>query len=629
MKRNGKANNLLDPDEILADSFSTGGSADILERKLERPLGRTSSYFFLALIGLGFFYLSARAFSLEALRGDGFYDKSQENRFLVRRVFAPRGIFYDHLGKPLVENIPSFGLVFKKQEFLEKEGNLAALLKRLEKMLQKDDFFFRELGFPADYDSSRLPSRILLLSEIPFETLAEIAYEKEALPGVEIFENYRRRYSDPYAYSHVLGFIGKPSPEELSADSSLLPEEFIGKSGLEAYYDDKLRGKPGKKIAEIDSSGRESRIKFTEDPEEGGNLNLAIDGALQTLAYRMLETYTEGQKAGSAVVLDIHTGAVRALVSFPGFDSNKFGYSLTPQEFMRLRESALSPFFSRAISGEFPAGSTLKPIIGAAALEEGVIEPEKRIYDPGYIEIPNPYRPGESSRFLDWRAHGWVDFYSAIAQSANVYFYIVGGGYKGEKGLGIERIKKYASLFGLGSKLGIDIAGEKAGVVPDPQWKQLNEPNDPFWRVGDTYNVSIGQGGVKVTPLQVTAATAAIANGGRLMRPYLAQTEPQVIGGGMVSGEVLAKVREGMRRTVTDGTARLLNTVSVAVAAKTGTAQTAPGKMPHAWVTAFAPYDNPEIAITVMVEHAGEGATVAVPITREILQWYFSRSPAD
>lgn len=625
MKRNGKADNLLDPDEILADSLSLGGSQDILERKLERPLGRISSYLFLALIGMGLIYLASRAFALEVFGGDDFYQKSQENRFLVRRVFAPRGIFRDRSGRALVENIPSFGLIFEKEKFMEGAGNLSSLLERLGGILKKENSFFFGLGFPENYDPRRLPSRILLLPDIPLEVMVEIVYGSEFLPGIEIFENYRRQYLNPYADSHVLGFIGKPSLQDIEANPLLLTEELIGKSGLEAYYDGILRGKAGKKIVEIDSLGRESRIKLAEDPEEGRDITLALDGELQALAYQMLENYTEGKKAGSVVVMDVRTGAVRTLVSFPGFDSNKFGYSLTSEEFSLLKDDLLSPFFNRAISGEFPAGSTIKPIIGAAALEEGIINPKKQIYDAGFIEIPNPYRPGEVSRFLDWRAHGWVDFYDAIAQSANVYFYIVGGGYKGDKGLGIERIKKYASLFGLGSKLGIDIAGEKAGVMPDQMWKRDNEPSDPQWRVGDTYNVSIGQGGVKVTPLQMTASTAAISNGGKLFRPYLVETESKIIREGMVGEEALAQVREGMRRTVTYGTARLLSNVPVAVAAKTGTAQTAPGKMPHAWVTAFAPYDNPEIAITVMVEHAGEGATVAVPITREILQWYFSR----
>ena len=237
---------------------------------------------------------------------------------------------------------------------------------------------------------------------------------------------------------------------------------------------------------------------------------------------------------------------------------------------------------------------------------------------------------------MDWRKHGWVNFYDAIAVSANVYFYMIGGGYQGQKGLGIERIKKYAAAFGLGSVLGIDLPGEKSGFIPDPSTKNRVDPQDPTWRLGDTYNVSIGQGGVGVTPLQIASVTATIANGGILYQPRVVaavldkykqvvkKTAPRIIRRNIVSQESLNEVKKGMRQTVLSGTARLLSDVPVAVGAKTGTAQIGKNQLPHAWVTAFAPMENPEIAIAVMVEHAGEGATVAVPITNEILKWYFS-----
>ncbi|TSC67851.1 MAG: penicillin-binding protein 2 [Parcubacteria group bacterium Gr01-1014_66] len=230
--------------------------------------------------------------------------------------------------------------------------------------------------------------------------------------------------------------------------------------------------------------------------------------------------------------------------------------------------------------------------------------------------------------------------YSAIAKSANVYFYIIGGGFREQKGLGIERIKHYANAFGLGSRLGIDLPGEKEGFIPDPQTKHLIDAQNPIWRIGDTYNTSIGQGGVLVTPLQMASLTAAIANGGNLWQPYLRQAilntqrkeseirNPFLLRKIEIDPANFVIIQEGMRQTVTSGTAHLLNEVGVSVAAKTGTAQAGFG-LPHAWVTAFAPIENPEIAIVVMVEHAGEGSTVAVPITKEILRWYFTRlSPA-
>jgi len=397
-----------------------------------------------------------------------------------------------------------------------------------------------------------------------------------------------------------------------------------------------LRGKGGKKIVEVDSRGVETRFRSLQEPEGGSALLLSIDAGLQQVAYQLLKEYTSGKKGGSVVALDPMTGAIRALVSFPGFESNRFGSFLPRKEFEAILDDPLRPLFNRAIAGEFPSGSTIKPLIAAAALEERIIDPEKTIYDPGFLEIPHPYRPGERSLFRDWRAHGWVNFYDAIALSANVYFYIVGGGYRDQQGLGIERIKRYANQFGLGSRMGIDLGGEKPGFFPDPLSKAIAEPEDPLWRVGDTYNVAIGQGGVKTTPLQITSLIATIANGGKVYEPHILEAvldkegkivkknTPKVIREVSVSQKNLEAVRRGMRQTVTQGTARLLGEVPVAVAAKTGTAQTGSG-LPHAWVTAFAPFAHPELAITVMVEHAGEGSTVAAPITNEILKWYFSR----
>jgi len=632
---NKKKFSQLDPDEILVDSVSILESHGHLDRKMERPLGKVSSLLFLVFAASGIAYLAFRAFTLQITQGESFFAKSQENRFVVRNVSAPRGIIYDYRGDPLVDNVPSFGLVFEKAVFMEKGGSLSSLVALLTELLNKDKIFFEEIGFLMNDNPADLPQRIFLAENLSVDIVVKIASHLDDLPGVRIFESFRRQYRNPYSMSHLLGFTGKISEEDLRARPELGLYDSVGKSGIEAAYDNKLRGRGGEKIAEIDSQGIETRFKFAEEYKEGSRLRLAVDGGLQRISYEIMQNYTEGKKGGSVAVLDVNSGAVRTLVSFPGFDSNRFGSDLTQKEFEAVLNDSLKPMFNRVITGEFPAGSTIKPFLGAAVLEEKLIDPAKKIYDEGFIEIPNPYRPGEKSVFLDWRKHGWVDFYDAIAVSANVYFYAVGGGWRDQEGLGIKRIKKYAFLFGLGSRLGIDIAGEKPGVIPDPEWKKTHD-QDPVWRIGDTYNVSIGQGGVKVTPLQMAAVTATIANGGTLYQPYVAEVildgknearekiGSRIIRENIVSKEVLSEVRRAMRQTVTSGTARLLDGLPVAVAAKTGTAQSTPGRKPHAWVIAFAPYENPEIAIAVMVEYAGEGATVAVPITNEILKWYFT-----
>ena len=678
---------LIDPDEILADSISVlKGGEDIWEGKIEKPIGRMSSLLFMAFIILGMGYLAMRAEKLQIIQGQGFFEKSQENRFLTRSIFPARGIFYDRNHKPLVENIPSFSLVFEKDIFMnavvyasaspgpcvtERENifdtntvtsarvtpsaseadctssknqdparHLREFVSLLSSILKKDNTFFFDAGFPSDFNVRNLSSRLVVARDIPLEMVAEVSARRDSLPGIEIVESYRREYAHPLALSHAVGFTGKISENDLSQNPQYQFEESIGKNGLEQFYDADIRGKPGKKIVEVDSRGRETRFRLTEEPTSGSPLLLTLDGGLQQVAYDLIKNYTDGKKGGSVVVTDVNTGAIRALVSFPGFDANRLSAGVSGKEFQQIVGNRLSPLFNRSIAGEFPSGSVIKPLFAAAALQEHIIDPHKKIYDEGYIEIPNPYHPGESSIFKDWRKQGWIDFYDAIAYSANVYFYMIGGGYRDQKGLGIERLKKYGVAFGLGSRLGIDIAGEKNGFFPDPSTKSSTNPEDPIWRIGDTYNVSIGQGGLKITPLQITSAIAAVANGGKLYEPHLLdaaldsegnpvnRVEPRVIRENIISPEYLAEVRKAMRQTVTSGTARLLNDLPVNVAAKTGTAQ-AGGTLTHAWFVAFAPYENPEIAITVMVEHGGEGSAIAAPITKEILKWYFSRHSAE
>ena len=633
--KNNKAAEALDPDEVFIDSLNVLGYHLWSEGKIERPIGKVYSLALVFLIGAGLFYLLFKAYSLGGLSGDILFAKSQENRFVVQTVFPPRGIIYDYKDKPLVENIPSFGLVFDKEKLLQGGGDLKTILAELGKLLAKPPEFFLALGFPEDYRIENVPSRIFIIKDLSLEKLVSISSRLEQLPGVGLFESYRRVYKEPFAFSHLLGFVGKISEADINSRPDLRGEETSGKSGLEAFYDEFLRGRAGKKIAEVDSLGRETRFKYTEAPQEGLSLRLSVDGDLQKIAYQTLQNYTGGKKGGSVIMLDPRSGEVKAVASFPGFDINSFGYALSQSEFNDILQDPLKPLFNRAVGGEFPSGSIMKPLLAAAALEEKIIDPQKKIYDPGFIEIPNPYKPGEKSVFLDWRAHGWGNLYDAIAMSANVYFYTIGGGYQDQIGLGIAKIKKYATAFGLGSLLGIDLPGEKKGFIPDPDTKSRVDPQDPIWRLGDTYNVSIGQGGVGVTPLQMAVMTAALANGGTLYQPKIMSgvldergqeirsNEPKIIRENLISKDNLEKVKKGMRQTVVAGTARVLADLPVAVAAKTGTAQIGKNQLPHAWVTVFAPWDNPEIAMAVMVESAGEGSAIAAPIAKEILQWYF------
>lgn len=628
-------NPFLDAHEILADSISVLRFEDHIDAKIERPIGNRAPLLFVGVVMLGCMYLAAHAAGLQLKNGAELFLKAQENRFVMRPIFPPRGVVLDQFQKPMVENIPSLGLVFEKEEFLQKKTkSFQDELVTLGTLLAKDREFFRELGFPEGENLSSLPSRVFIIRDLSPEEIVSVASHLDDLPGVSVFEGYRRMYRDPLATSHLVGYIGRVSKEDIEQNKELLNEEFVGKGGIEAYYDSILRGRGGKKIVEINSAGRETQFRLAQDAKEGSPVGLTIDGELQHVVYRLLQNYTEGRFGASVVILDPKTGAVRALVSYPGFDANKFGLNLTKKEFDTVVGNPLRPLFNRAVAGEFPSGSIIKPMVAAAALEENLVDPKKKIYDDGTLNVPNPYKPGEFTIFKDWRFQGWIDFYDAIAYSANVYFYILGGGFQDQKGLGIKKLKEYATKFGLGAKLGIDIPGEKSGFFPDPESKALFDPGDSTWRIGDTYNTSIGQGGVKVTPLQMASLTGAIVNGGILYRPFILDTvfdaegkivrhiEPSVIRDRLVSEESLREVVVGMEQTVVRGTARRLADLPVDVGAKTGTAQAGSGK-PHAWVTAFAPLENPEIVAVVMVEHAGEGSTVAVPIMHDILEWYF------
>ncbi len=633
-----KKKNMLEADEVFVDGASImDGSFDRLEQKIERPLGRFASSFFLLLILAGMLYLASRATALQVHEGKTLFSQSQENRFSVRPIFAPRGIIRDRFGKALVENIPAFGITFDRASFQKEGGDWSQLSEEFAAILDSSDPLMSEIMGNLDgAQDPASPGRIILARDIPAPLVVAVSSHLDTLPGVQIFESWRRAYANPYAFSHAVGFVGKVSLDDIRAHPEFADQETAGKSGIEAFYDAYLRGVSGKKIVEVDSRGMATRYKLTEEPSPGDTLTITIDGGLQEAAYQTVQGYVRGLRGASVVAVDPRDGAIRALVSSPGFDAQRFGNGLSVKEFDSVLRDSLTPLFNRAVSGEFPSGSTIKPLLAAAALQEHLIDPEKKIDDEGFIAIPNPYHPGEQSIFPDWRKQGWVNMYDAIAMSANVYFYMIGGGWQGQQGLGIERIRKYEAAFGLGALTGIDLPGERPGLIPGPEWKKTAEPADPTWRIGDTYNASIGQGGTKVTPLQLAMAISAIANHGTLWRPYIVdsirdknnvvamQHVPAPAREHVISEENLAMVVRGMRQTVTAGTARLLQDIPASVAAKTGTAQSAPGKLPHAWVTVFAPAENPEIAIVVMVEHAGEGATVAVPITNDILKWYFS-----
>ncbi|MFA5894093.1 MAG: penicillin-binding protein 2, partial [Candidatus Margulisiibacteriota bacterium] len=457
-------------------------------------------------------------------------------------------------------------------------------------------------------------------------------------PGVVLTSRSGREYHLPsLSTSHLLGYTGKISEAELAnAGGEYQMIDYLGKSGVEYFWENELKGVAGIKQIEVDALGREKKILNSQKAIDGHSLLLSLDSEAQAKLEELLSaTLAKARlKRGSAIVLDPNNGEVLAMVSLPTYDNNLFARGITGDEYKALLDNPDHPLFNRAVSGEFPSGSTIKPVMAAAALEEGVINEHTTVLSTGGISVGPWFFP-------DWRAggHGSTEVKKALAQSVNTFFYYIGGGYQGFKGLGVERIVRYEKMFGLSEQTGIDLPAEATGFLPSMEWKE--KVKGEKWYIGDTYHLSIGQGDLTVTPLQVADYTAVFANGGKLYRPHLVKailsnedkiaTPVEIIPvrADFIKPENINIVREGMRQTVTTGSARSLSAVPVPVAGKTGTAQWSSKAPNHAWFTGFAPFDRPQVVITILIEEGGEGSTIAAPIARDFLTWYFNRKSSN
>lgn len=439
--------------------------------------------------------------------------------------------------------------------------------------------------------------------------------------GVMLAENVRkddgsmvRNYPLPSA-SSVVGYVSYPKKD---ARGVYYDTDTTGIAGIEARYDALLAGKNGQLLTERDVFGRVRSEGVVVPAKAGRPLRLSIDANLQRLLARAVSSVARDKRfiAGAGVILDARTGAVRALVSFPSYDSGAMT-SGTPDAIARYAEDPGRPFLDHATQGVYTPGSVVKPFAAAGALTDGLIAPDTVIDDQGSLSLPDPYHPGKTFVYKGWKALGPVDVRKAIAWSSDIFFYTVGGGFGNQKGLGADRLEYWYRQFGLGSPTGINVSGEAAGLIPTPEWKEaaLGEP----WYLGDTYFTAIGQYAMQVTPLQMARATAAIANGGKLLTPtLLTDADPSFV---VVpaSAEALAVVREGMRQTVTTALATALNLPYMRIAAKTGTAQTGTrNQYDNSWVEGFFPYEDPQYAFAVVLERGPEGAgSQAVNAMRE------------
>lgn len=552
---------------------------------------------------------------------------AEGNRIRSREIKAPRGLIYDSRGVVLAKNQSSFNLEIYPLDLPRDSGGREEVFQKLSSISQISENEIKEKvnqkGF-LTYDP------VVLKENIDRETALILEVKTINLSGVAVTKTPIREYNLIKGLGPIVGFVGKMTEEDLKENPAYKPFYDIGKEGLERTYEKYLKGAPGILEVEVDSRGRQQRQLAVSDPLAGDNLTLSLDSALEEQLTRALERAVKGAHSpgGAAVALNPQNGQILALTSVPTYDNNIFAGQTAADEYQRLLDDPSKPMFNRAVSGTYPSGSTIKPVIAAAGLQEGVITANTTINAPGEIKVGNYVYP-------DWKVHGLTDVRKAIAESVNIFFYALAGGWDKIKGLGIAKMDEYLVKFGFGAKTGIDLPAEAAGLVPDPAWKEKNKHE--IWYLGDTYHLGIGQGDFLVTPLQMASAYTAIANGGELLQPQIAtkitdkdgnvvwQSQKEIIRKDFISPENLQVVREGMRQAVTSGSARLLADLPVATAAKTGTAQFGNEGKTHAWEAAFAPYHDPQIAIIVLVEAGGEGYATAGPVVNEVLNWYFSR----
>lgn len=592
--------------------------------KMEKPIGRKGLAIFWWLAVLAMIALGLRIFYLNVIKSEYYQKTAKGNQIRSVAIKAPRGEIIDRAGQVLAGNIPSIDAAIVPVDFFrsqqEKERSIAALSE----ILNINEGEIRGKLENADKFSA---NPILLKENISREEAVALLEKGNNLPGAVIEKTAVRNYIDGLIFSHILGYEGKITRDELEENPGYLFTDYIGKEGIEKSYEDQLRGINGALQVEVDSEGLARREIGTVNPQPGNSLILTVDAQLQKKIFDELNLILEKTETRTAAALAINpkNGEVLALVSLPSFDNNVFTKSVPSEEFARLINDPESPLFNRAIAGEYPPGSTIKPAVAAAALSENVINDSTAVNCGGGISIGNYH-------FGDWKTHGVTDVRKAIAESCDVFFYSVGGGYGNIPELGMERMKHYENLFGLGEKTGIDIPGEKSGFIPDEQWKL--EKFGEKWYTGNSYHAAIGQGYITATPLQLANYISAIANGGTLYKPHLVSQikkneggtvdiKPEIIRSNFVSKDALKIVQEGMRQAVISGTASLLNDLPVTAAGKTGTAQFGADNKTHAWFVSYAPYENPEIAMVVLVEGGGEGHSLAVPVTKEVYKWYF------
>lgn len=593
-----------------------------LRRVISYAAPKVAAYFIL-VVGL---VMSARVIWLQGIKGEYWRAVAEGNRIRLEISSAQRGLIVDRNGQILVRNSPSFSIIVVPADLPKDENERQVVLNDILALVPAELVSAPELKKLSQV--SYLPQ--VVASGIPHDLAMRLMAILNQRKGVRIEPVTQRDYVAGPADTHMMGYVGFLSPEEYEAKKDEYQyNDNIGKAGLELSYEKYLRGVAGYKQVEVDARGQERKIYATQKPIPGDKLVLSIDQDLQNIFYDSLQAVLKNtNRGGSAIALDPTNGAVLALVSYPSFDGNIFTSKHDNKEINRILNDAARPMYFRPIAGEYPPGSTIKPFYAAAGLKEGVITTKTTVLSTGGLYLGKQF-------FADWKAggHGVVDVYKAIAESVNTFFYLLGGGREGQTGLGVSGLTKYLNAFGFGQDLLIDVPGSRNGFVPSLASK-LKETGERWYR-GDTYNLSIGQGNLLVTPMQLAAAYGALATDGTEYEPRVVDkiikpdnetitTQSKVVRKFDLSPEILQAIQKGMRQTVVAGSARSLGIVSMPVSGKTGTAQTGIGNRTHAWFAGYAPSDKPRIVVVVMVEQGGEGSSISVPIAKKAFEWYAS-----
>ncbi len=648
---------------------------------------------FYALIVVSMIAIVSQLVRLQVIEHVSLSELAIENRQSQVNEPAPRGVIYDRNGVILAHNLPSFNVTITPADLPDDDVRLHEIYQHLSAVTgtpistppqDAGSASANHLGEEAPpagitdvvyLQQSIAPyDPVVVALDVPREVAMAVSEELRNLPGVDIKVAPARDYPTGALTSHVVGYMGPITREveDFYVDKGFdASRDKIGYAGIEAFMQDTLSGKNGSKVVEHDVAGLELRAVGEVTPAVPGNsLVLTLDVRLQAIAegalrqsMKLENQVRRGQPVTNGVVIAMnpHTGEILALISLPTYDNQQFARFIPVDYYTELHDHPHRPLLNQTISGEHPPGSVFKLVVASGAMQEGIITPEQRVFDPGEIEIVNRYfpnDPGKTRKVVCWKrdGHGYVDFITGIAQSCDVYFYALGGGFEeggvDSAGLGIDLIHQYATWLGYNQPTGIELPGELGGLIPNRDWKRLNVGEN--WSTGDTYIASIGQGYVLATPLQVLNSFTPFINGGSLVRPTIIREVldgegnivqpfvPQIIHQTPLKRTVLDLVAKGLRQVMTDGTGKRLGEINgVALAGKTGTAEYCDniaqktgrckfGSWPaHAWFVGYGPFEDPEIAVLAFIYSGEEGATVAGPVVMEVLGAYFELQAID